>query len=301
MSSDEQPRAGQGEAPPAISSREALSQRNKIMEERGVLTGARVYLSGPMDFVASREDEKRNGWRTRVGEFLRKRFQTIVYDPWNKPTVMGMPEYGKEDEFSNNERNKWTFRNDDEGAKLRAQLCDHFWPTLHIDLRMVDTTDFTIAYCPTNVYSVGTVHEIVMARLQYKPVLFVSPPVVFPALDDLRKHFDKKKDEEAAKLLNDLIQQASLKPNEKGIPSMWYMALLDGEYFFDGFGFAKYAKEFGWSTDTRLDQRERDFKPARPLLPYLETLNKEIPKRYDYGQDREVENADWLILNPADV
>src|SRR5882724_1241934 len=136
--------------PPALSSREALAERNKIMEEKGVLSGARVYLSGPMDFVASREDEKKNGWRTRVSEFMRKRFQTAVYDPWNKPTVMGMPEYGKEDEFSNNERNKWTFEDTSEGAKVRAQLCDHFWPTLHIDLRMVDTTDFTIAYCPTS-------------------------------------------------------------------------------------------------------------------------------------------------------
>ena len=61
MSSDEQPRAGQNEAPPAISSREGLVQSRKIMEQRGVLTGARVYLSGPMDFVASRDEEKRNG------------------------------------------------------------------------------------------------------------------------------------------------------------------------------------------------------------------------------------------------
>ena len=57
-----------------------------------------------------------------------------------------------------------------------------------MDLRMVDTSDFMIAYCPTNIYSVGTPHEIIMATLQHKPVLFVSPPIVFPALHELRAH-----------------------------------------------------------------------------------------------------------------
>ena len=37
----------------------------------GLLHGARVYLSGPMDFVANREDEKTNGWRARIGNVLR--------------------------------------------------------------------------------------------------------------------------------------------------------------------------------------------------------------------------------------
>ncbi len=37
----------------------------------GFLRNTRAYLSGPMDFVASRAEEKRSGWRVRVGEFLR--------------------------------------------------------------------------------------------------------------------------------------------------------------------------------------------------------------------------------------
>src|SRR5258708_28666839 len=128
---------------------------------------------------------------------------------------------------------------------------------------MVDKPDFRSAYWQTNVYSVGTAHEVFMARLQKKPVLLVSPHVEFPALDDLRKHLEEKSDSAGVQLLDDLIKQTSLKPNEKGIPSMWYMALLDGEYFFDGFGFAKYASEFGWNTDTKLDERERKFVPQR--------------------------------------
>jgi len=34
--------------------------------KNGLLRGARVYLSGPMDFVASRAAEKQFGWRNRM-------------------------------------------------------------------------------------------------------------------------------------------------------------------------------------------------------------------------------------------
>ena len=39
-------------------------------KKNGLLQGARVYLSGPMDFVASRAVEKQFGWRNRVSQFL---------------------------------------------------------------------------------------------------------------------------------------------------------------------------------------------------------------------------------------
>ncbi len=287
--------------PPSRSSKQALAERRKILDRKpNVLAGARVYLSGPMDFVASRVEEKRNGWRNRVGQFLR-RYGTTVFDPWNKPEVIGIPEYGKEDEFTATERNKWTFESSTEGDKTRARVCDGFWPTLHIDLRMVDISDFIIAYCPTNVYSVGTVHEIVMARLQFKPVLFVSPPVVFPALDELEKHLAKNGDVKGTKLLDEFMEQAAVRVNPKGAPSLWYMAVLGGECFFDGFGFAKYFKDFPKWTSNPLDERERKYPPKRPLLPYLEKLNRKIPMRYDLEQDKYVENVDWLILEPKDV
>src|SRR5205814_2820767 len=43
----------------------------RAMKQHHFLRGARVYLSGPMDFVASRADEKKLGWRNRIGDFLR--------------------------------------------------------------------------------------------------------------------------------------------------------------------------------------------------------------------------------------
>ena len=279
----------------------ALTKRSSAMKKKeNILSDATVYLSGPMDFVASRKEEKEFGWRNRISQFVRE-YGVTVYDPWYKPEVNGMPHYGKEDEFSTNKRNSWTYENTKQGDRTRAELCSEFWPTLHIDLRMTDTADFLIAFVPTNIYSVGTVHEIVMARAQHKPVLFVSPPVTFPVYDELEQHLDAQGDKEGKKLLGELAQQAPLRPNPGAMPSMWYMALVDGHYFFDGFGFAQYAKQFGWKKGA-LDEHEEKFPPKRPLLPYLEKLNDTgLPKRYDLEQDKYVENPEWLIFDDEEL
>src|SRR5262245_5267169 len=155
-----------------------------------LLQGARVYLSGPMDFVASREAEAKEGWRTRIGKVLRE-LGVVVFDPWNKPEARGLHGYGRETAESARIREEWTFEDSPAGARTRAKLTGHYWETLHIDLRMVDTADFLVAYCPTNVYSVGTVHEIALARQERKPVLFVSPSIEFSTYDALKKHLAK--------------------------------------------------------------------------------------------------------------
>lgn len=285
-------------APVDIKQVELAHRSEKLGQKQNILSDATVYLSGPMDFVASRAEEKNKGWRNRVGQFLEK-FGTRVYDPWNKPDVVGMKHYGKEDEFSTQKRNDWTFENSRVGDRTRAELSAEFWPTMHVDLRMVDTSDFLISYCPTNIYSVGTVHEIVMASLQHKPVLFVSPPVAFPSLEELAKHLDSKGDSKGKALLERIEIEAPLRPNPRSIPSMWYMALLDAHYFFDGFGFEPYMKRFGWRRG-ELDEREDKSPPKRPLLPYLEELNHKIPLRYDLEQDKYLENDDWLVFNPEE-
>jgi hypothetical protein len=245
-----------------------------------------------MDFVASREDEMKNGWRTRVGAFLRAN-GCVVFDPWQKPAVRGLHEYGRESLETAKARSAWTFEASRKGAQARSRLTGKFWETLHIDLRMVDTSDFTIAYCPTNVYSVGTPHEVVLCRQERKPVLFVSPPVEFPALDELRHHLSR--DKKALRLLADLEQQVPIKPNPQGIPSLWYMPLVGGENFFDGFGFDDYRGAFGWSADGPHDLRERKHKPKRPLLSFLERLTQELPKKWDARRMDYVRNDDWLL------
>lgn len=259
--------------------------------EQNHLRGARIYLSGPMDFVASRVEEKTTGWRNRVGDFLRS-FDSVVFDPWFKPAVRGLHQYGLEDVNTIDVRENWTFDQGQEGDETRSACAENFWETLHIDLRMVDTSDFTIAYVPTNIYSVGTAHEIILSRQQAKPVLFVSPPVTFPTFDKLCAHL--RDDREGVALLEKLADEVPIKPNPRGIPSLWYMPLIGRGNFFDGFGFAAYAERFGWSR-TPADEREEKFPPQNPLLPFLEKLAREIPQRWDNKLKKYVTNDDWLL------
>ncbi len=261
---------------------------------RNLLDGTRVYLSGPMDFVASREEEMKNGWRTRISVFLRAH-GCVVFNPWDKPGVRGLDEYGREGKNTAKVRNTWTFEDNRRGAKHRSKLTGKYWETLHIDLRMVDTSDFTIAYCPTNIYSVGTPHEIALCRQQRKPVLFVSPPIEFPALEELRKHLFDRKDQTALSMLSELESQVPIKPNPKGIPSLWYMPLVGSENFFDGFGFDTYHRKFKWQSDGPLDIREKKYKPKRPLLPFLMKLTRKLPEKWDNRRNAYVRNDDWLL------
>ena len=286
-----------------MQSRKHIESRNKALNERAnILDSATVYLSGPMDFVESRELERANGWRTRITDFL-KVLGTTIYDPWEKPEVSGMKHYGKEDEFTADRRNDWTYEPGEKGDKLRAQLADEFWPTLHIDLRMTDLADFLIAYCPTNIYSVGTVHEIALARQQHKPVLLVTPPINYTAWNSLKEQVSALDDDnDIKKTFNEFQREIPIRPNALAAPSLWYMALVEKEdYFFDGFGW-DYIKsdsrfsELNWKHYAPLDDREIDNPPKRPLLPYLAALNSRIPQSFDLEKDSKTDNVDWLIF-----
>jgi hypothetical protein len=247
-----------------------------------------------MDFVASRAKEKTAGWRTRIGQFL-KRMGVIVFDPWNKPEVRGLHEYGHEGETTTDQRRNWTWERGPKGASLRSGMAESFWPALHVDLRMVDTSDFVICYCPTNVYSVGTPHEIIVARQQRKPVLFISPYVDFPAFDGLREHLQG--DARGTKLLEQLTREVPIKPNPNACPSLWYIPLIGGEEFFDGFGFDRYRNSFGWKQTTSIDQSEKRRKPLNPLLSFLARLNEQLPRKWDRRTRDYVTNDDWLLWN----
>lgn len=188
-----------------------------------LLEGTRAYLSGPMDFVGSRVIEKFLGWRSILSPIL-KALGITVLDPWNKPAIKGHKNYGQEGLGYSKEEYERDFWINDE---TRARFETDFWETVHIDLRMVDLADFILTFVPTNIYSVGTVHEIVTARLQLKPVLMISPPVkyeFFPEIDSLPDETKK------------VLKYYGLKENPKGIPSQWYGNIVGGHYMFDGFG-----------------------------------------------------------------
>lgn len=272
------------------------------MPKHRFLQGSRCYLSGPMDFVASRELERRAGWRVRVGEFLESHGVT-VFDPWKKPGVRGLHEYGREDLKTIEQREQWSFAGDVEGARSRSSLAEHFWETMHIDLRMVDLCDFVVAYCPTNVYSVGTVHEIVLARQQQKPVLLVSPPVPHKAWQRLEDATSS--DPVLRRLVAEAAQELPVRANPRGIPSLWYMSLIGSESFFDGFGFKDKSvhRHFGhWAKDeTPLDHRELANVPTRPLLPWLKNLaaGRTVPNRWSHERQEHCPDDDWLLLEQA--
>lgn len=188
-----------------------------------VLDHTRVYLSGPMDFVGSRVVEKYLGWRAILTPIL-KALGVTPLDPWNKPTVKGHQEYGKEGLMPPKElyeKDFWT------NKATRAKFEADFWETVHIDCRMVDVSDFVVAFVPTNIYSVGTVHEIVLARTQFKPVLMVSPPIQYDFFPELASLSDDAKR---------ALKFYGLKENPHGIPSQWYGNVVGGNNMFDGFG-----------------------------------------------------------------
>jgi len=188
-----------------------------------ILEGTRTYLSGPMDFVGSRVIEKFLGWRSILTPVL-KALGITVLDPWNKPQIKGHKNYGQEGVISSKsvyEKDFWT--NDE----TRARFETDFWETVHIDLRMVDLADFIMTFVPTNIYSVGTVHEIVIARLQLKPVMMISPPIKYDFFPEIARLSEETKN---------VLKFYGLKENPHGIPSQWYGNIVGGHYMFDGFG-----------------------------------------------------------------
>jgi hypothetical protein len=88
-----------------------VTERNEKAgrQARGLLSGSRVYLSGPMDFAASRELEQKRGWRVRISQVLRE-WSAVVFDPWGKPDIRGLHGYGKETPESAQARELWTFQ-----------------------------------------------------------------------------------------------------------------------------------------------------------------------------------------------
>ncbi len=256
-----------------------------------LLQGATCYLSGPMDFVTDRTIERTTGWRNRVTQFLEDH-GCRAFDPWYKPAVRNLGRYGEETDGSIGSRDAWTFSPTKEAARIRYRLAREFWPVMHIDLRMVDLSDFVIATCPTNLYSVGTPHEIVVARQQRKPVLLVSPPIRHVAWNELKHEAGRLGD--FGDLIDEVERELRVKPNPTGTPSAWYMSLIDSESFFDGFGFGQYRERYGWR-ETSLDQSESESPPVRPLLAFLESLAEgQTPKRWNGVEYRQ--NDDWLLL-----
>lgn len=96
-----------------------------------------------------------------------------------------------------------------------------------------------------------------------------------------------------------LLVEVPVKDNSTGVASLWYMPLLGGENFFDGFGFTPYVKRFHW-TRIPLDTHEQARRIANPPLRALERMHAgELPKKWGDRLKRFVRDDDWLLMKTA--
>lgn len=121
------------------------------------LEGARCYLIGPMEF--------RNGqaWRERMTTELHE-LGVKVFDPYNKPFVD--IDYSEDDQT----REKLNSLREND---LLDELHSLMKKIRASDLRLVDISDFFIAYYNTEVHTCGSIEELVTANRAKKPVMIV--------------------------------------------------------------------------------------------------------------------------------
>jgi nucleoside 2-deoxyribosyltransferase len=123
---------------------------------KNYLKNKTVYLAGPIHAVA----DDGIGWRKYISPILKKRFKIKVDDP-TKKTINGKGEV-KEDKKDLINLIK---------QKKFSQVKENFWWIVRKDLRSVDKADFLIVVYDPTVHSVGTIHEVIEAHRQRKPVL----------------------------------------------------------------------------------------------------------------------------------
>jgi nucleoside 2-deoxyribosyltransferase len=117
-----------------------------------------TYLCGPITDVA----DDGVSWRKEINEPLAERFGLTVSDP-TKELVQGLGEIGAEKKF---------WRDLIKERKL-DEVKEKFWKIVHKDLRAVDRADFLIFRYIPKARMLGTVHELVVAQMQKKPILMV--------------------------------------------------------------------------------------------------------------------------------
>jgi nucleoside 2-deoxyribosyltransferase len=119
-----------------------------------LLRKTRVYSAGPMEFVQDGET-----WRDKCDAFL-SNLGVICFNPYKRPFESDI----KEDKESQRMMREWR----EDG--LLWKVHEHMKEIIASDLAMVDRADFIIAYVNPDVPTFGTMHEIVAANQQKKPI-----------------------------------------------------------------------------------------------------------------------------------
>jgi nucleoside 2-deoxyribosyltransferase len=121
------------------------------------LKGLRCYLAGPIDYA----DDDGVGWRNKATLWLEQK-GVAVMDPCNKPTLD--TEYKEIEE----EKIKLMDLKDQEDYEGLTKIMK---PIAHVDLRMLDRSDFVIVYIDMEAKPFGTIWELKTALDQRKPTL----------------------------------------------------------------------------------------------------------------------------------
>ena len=123
------------------------------------LNKLRCYTAGPIEFADQLSEKQQAFNKEKLDNFLREKGVRVL-DP-KKIFFRGIAEI---------EDRKKLFDNKDY-KEIRRQVK----LIVRKDLRAVDISDFVIAYFPKGVKTTGTVHEIIEADRQRKPVLLLCP------------------------------------------------------------------------------------------------------------------------------
>ena len=170
---------------------------------RGKLLGTRAYLCGPIDLCP----DGGATWRKEITPMLNT-LGVVVMDPLNKPFDTGLE--------ADDDR---TLRSYYKEAEYFDKLTTIMKEVRSVDLRMVDVSDFIVAYIDTKIYSCGTFEEIFLANRQKKPIILIC------------------------------------KDGKKGVPD-WLFATLPHEMFFPTVaGVMRYLKGINSGSDDRSFQR----------------------------------------------
>jgi hypothetical protein len=157
------------------------------------LNGKAVYLCGAM----SAYKDSGMAWREWIKPILVDRFELKVHDPTRKQVAAAI-EIGE---------NKEHFRELIMDEKWQ-ELKDAFALVCRYDLRAVDLSDFLIVDYDSACHTVGTIHELVVASSQKKPILvkykkeqlntfnpwmsvLICPEHFFSEWDDLFAYLDR--------------------------------------------------------------------------------------------------------------
>lgn len=118
------------------------------------LNGKMVYLAGPI----KQANDDGIGWREFITTELQK-LNIIVSDPCKK--TISKTEIGQDKKIFADLLSEEHFKD----------LKEAFWPIVRWDLRQVDKCDFVIFNYDPDVNTVGSIHELVVASFEKKPIL----------------------------------------------------------------------------------------------------------------------------------